>query len=87
LAAQRTDFGDLAPRSEESCLTQPLRRVSTLEGTIHARVTRHQRALNETFFADGRWRANFLVNLGYGDPSGNHPRGPRLAFDDVARIE
>jgi 3-hydroxypropanoate dehydrogenase len=43
--------------------------------------------VNETFFPDGRWRANFLVNIGYGDPSGNHPRGPRLAFDDVARIE
>ena len=43
--------------------------------------------VNETFFPDGRWRANFLVNLGYGDPSGNHPRGPRLDFDDVVRIE
>ena len=43
--------------------------------------------VNEAFFADGRWRANFLVNLGYGDPAGNHPRGPRLAFDAVARIE
>lgn len=42
--------------------------------------------LNAAFFADGRWKANFLVNLGYGDPSGNHPRGPRLAFDEVAKI-
>lgn len=42
--------------------------------------------VNEAFFADGRWKVNFLVNLGYGDPSGNHPRGPRLGFDDVARI-
>ena len=39
------------------------------------------------FFPDGRWRANFLVNLGYGDASGNRPRGPRLAFEEVARIE
>ena len=43
--------------------------------------------LNEAFFPDGRWKANFLVNLGIGDPAGNHPRGPRLAFDEVARIE
>jgi 3-hydroxypropanoate dehydrogenase len=42
--------------------------------------------VNQAFFPDGRFKANFLVNLGYGDPSGNRPRGPRLAFDDVARI-
>jgi len=42
--------------------------------------------LNAAFFADGRWKANFLVNLGYGDASGNHARGPRLAFDEVAKI-
>jgi 3-hydroxypropanoate dehydrogenase len=44
-------------------------------------------ALDAAFFPDGRWRSNFLVNLGYGDPAGNHPRGPRLAFEDLARIE
>lgn len=38
------------------------------------------------FFPDGRYKANFLVNLGFGDPSRNHPRGPRLGFDDVAQI-
>lgn len=43
-------------------------------------------AVNAAFFPDGRWKANFLVNLGWGDPSGHHPRGPRLAFDQVARI-
>lgn len=42
--------------------------------------------VNAEFFADGRFRANFLLNLGYGDASGNHPRGPRLAFDDAAQI-
>jgi len=42
--------------------------------------------LNAEFFPEGRWRANFLINLGYGDASGNHPRGPRLPFDSVARI-
>jgi nitroreductase len=43
-------------------------------------------ALNEAFFPDGHFKANFLVNLGWGDASGNHPRGPRLAFEDVVRI-
>lgn len=43
--------------------------------------------LNEAFFPDGRWRANFLVNLGWADPAGVRPRGPRLDFDEAARIE
>lgn len=43
--------------------------------------------LNEAFFPEGRIRANFLVNLGWPDARGHRPRGPRLAFDDVARIE
>ena len=38
------------------------------------------------FFADGRFKTNFLVNLGYGDPSGNYPRAPRLAFEVAAQI-
>lgn len=42
--------------------------------------------LDAAFFPDGQWRSNFLVNIGWGDPSGNHPRGPRLAFEDVVRI-
>ncbi|MNU79758.1 putative malonic semialdehyde reductase RutE [compost metagenome] len=42
--------------------------------------------LNEAFFPDGRWHANFLINLGYGDPAGNYPRGPRLDFDEAAVI-
>jgi 3-hydroxypropanoate dehydrogenase len=43
-------------------------------------------AVNEAFFADGRFKANFLINLGVADPAGVHPRGPRLAFDEVAQI-
>lgn len=39
------------------------------------------------FFPDGRWRANFLLNIGYGDRARLHPRLPRLAFDEVARWE
>ena len=40
-------------------------------------------AVNEAFFPDGRWKANFLINLGWGDASGNRPRGPRLAFEEA----
>jgi len=42
--------------------------------------------VNQAFFPDGRYKTNLLINLGYGDASGNHPRGPRLPFETVARI-
>jgi 3-hydroxypropanoate dehydrogenase len=38
------------------------------------------------FFAGTEIRSNFLCNLGYGDPAGLHPRSPRFAFDEMARI-
>lgn len=43
-------------------------------------------AVNEQFFPDGRARVNFMVNLGVADPAGIMPRGPRLAFEQVAQI-
>jgi 3-hydroxypropanoate dehydrogenase len=42
--------------------------------------------VDELFLADQGWKSNFLVNLGYGDPAGLFPRGPRLAFDEACRI-
>lgn len=42
--------------------------------------------VDETFFTDGRYKSNFLINIGYGDVSKNYPRGPRLAFDDAVAI-
>jgi len=42
--------------------------------------------LDAEFFPDGRWQSNFIINLGYGDAAGNHPRGPRLPFAEAARI-
>lgn len=38
------------------------------------------------FFAGTTWRSNFVLNLGYGDAAGVHPRNPRLAFDEACRI-
>ncbi|KVN33351.1 nitroreductase family protein [Burkholderia pyrrocinia] len=43
-------------------------------------------AVDAAFFAGTTVKSNFLVNLGYGDPAGLHPRGPRFDFDDIARI-
>jgi len=42
--------------------------------------------VNAEFFPDGRWRANFLCNLGYGDPAKMYPRNPRLEFKDAAIV-
>lgn len=38
------------------------------------------------FFPGSSWKSNFLVNLGFGDPTGNYPRGPRLLFEAASRI-
>ena len=43
-------------------------------------------AVNEAFFPDGAYKANFLINLGVADPAGVHPRGPRLSFEEAAQI-
>ena len=44
-------------------------------------------AVDTEFFPDGRWRSNFLVNLGNGDPEALFPRGPRLTFAEAASIQ
>ena len=43
-------------------------------------------AVDQAFFADKRLHSLLLVNLGYGVREGAAPRGPRLAFDEVAHI-
>lgn len=42
--------------------------------------------VNREFFPDGKWKANFLCNMGYGDPTAMPPRAPRLSFEDACRI-
>jgi 3-hydroxypropanoate dehydrogenase len=43
-------------------------------------------SLNAEFFPDGRWQADFICNLGYGDHSQVWPRNPRLSFETACRI-
>jgi len=38
------------------------------------------------FFPDGKWKSNFLCNLGHGDGGRMRPRAPRLDFDEACRI-
>ena len=38
------------------------------------------------FFADGRWKSNFICSLGVGDPAKVRPRNPRLGFEQACQV-
>jgi 3-hydroxypropanoate dehydrogenase len=42
--------------------------------------------VDAAFFPDGRWKSNFLCNLGTGDASKIFQRNPRLAFEEACRL-
>lgn len=42
--------------------------------------------VNAEFFPDGKWAADIVCNLGYGDVSKLFPRNPRLSFEEACRI-
>ena len=42
--------------------------------------------VKEAFFPNENWEANFLCNLGYGDPESLFDRAPRLDFDEACEI-
>jgi 3-hydroxypropanoate dehydrogenase len=42
--------------------------------------------VNQEFFPDGKWKSNFICNLGYGDPSQLKPRNPRLNFEEACLL-
>jgi 3-hydroxypropanoate dehydrogenase len=42
--------------------------------------------LDAAFFPDGRWKSNFLCNLGKGDPAKIFARSPRLSFEEACRL-
>jgi 3-hydroxypropanoate dehydrogenase len=45
-----------------------------------------QAGVDKEFFPGGKIKSNFLINLGYGEPSALLGRLPRLPFDEVAKI-
>lgn len=45
-----------------------------------------QAKVNAEFFPDGKWKSNFLCNLGYGDATKIFPRNPRLSFDEACQV-
>ena len=38
------------------------------------------------FFPDGKWKSNFICNLGIGIPSTLPPRNPRFGFEEICKI-
>lgn len=42
--------------------------------------------VDAAFFAGTAVKANFLINIGYGDPAALHARNPRLDFEEACRI-
>jgi 3-hydroxypropanoate dehydrogenase len=42
--------------------------------------------VNAEFFPDGKWKSNFLCNVGYGDATKIFPRSPRLSFEEACLI-
>jgi 3-hydroxypropanoate dehydrogenase len=54
--------------------------VGPMSGFDNAKV-------DEAFFQGTSWKSNFICNVGYGDAGKLYPRGPRLDFEAVCRIE
>jgi len=42
--------------------------------------------VDKEFFTSSTYKSNWLCNIGYGDPSKLHPRGPRFDFSEIAKI-
>jgi 3-hydroxypropanoate dehydrogenase len=42
--------------------------------------------VNAEFFPDGKWKVNFLCNVGHGDAGKLFPRNPRLGFDEACLV-
>ncbi|HEV3008703.1 MAG TPA: malonic semialdehyde reductase [Burkholderiales bacterium] len=42
--------------------------------------------VDAAFFPDGRFKSNFLVNIGYGTGKGIPPRNARLTFEETSRF-
>ena len=83
--------------SNEALATETAFRNSSLQGAYFILALRahgldcgpmsgfDNAAVDAEFFPDGRYRSNFLMNIGYGERSALYPRPPRLALDEVVR--
>jgi 3-hydroxypropanoate dehydrogenase len=83
--------------SNEALATETAFRNSSLQGAYFIIALRahgldcgpmsgfNPAAVDEAFFPDGKYKVNFLLNIGYGDRGVLHPRPPRLEVGEVAR--
>jgi len=83
--------------SNEALATETAFRNSSLQGAYFIMALRahgldcgpmsgfNPAAVDEAFFPDGKYKVNFLLNIGYGDRGALHPRPPRLEVGEVAR--
>ena len=53
--------------------------VGPMSGFDNAKV-------DAAFFPDGRFKCNFLCNIGYGDPAKLFARSPRLSFEETCAL-
>ena len=53
--------------------------VGPMSGFDNAKV-------DAAFFSDGRFKCNFLCNIGYGDPGKLFARSPRLSFEEACTL-
>jgi len=79
----------------EPLIEETAKRNSTLQGAYMMLAARslgldcgpmsgfNPATLDAEFFPDGRWKSNFLFNVGYGTDENLFPRNPRLDFDEV----
>ena len=99
LATQWTAYDAAKPFADDPVsATEAAFRNGTLQGAYLVLAARalgldcgpmsgfDQSKVEREFFPDGRFKSNFLVNLGYGAENGYYPRGPRLEFKEVAEI-
>lgn len=42
--------------------------------------------VNQEFFPDGKFKVNFICNIGYADAAGTFARSPRFEFDQMAQV-
>ena len=83
---------------KDALIEDLVRRSSTLQGAYLVLAARalgldagpmsgfNPETLEREFFPDGRWKTNFLCNIGYGTDEGLYPRNPRLDFDQACRL-
>ncbi len=82
--------------SNEALAIETAFRNSTLQGAYFIIALRAQgldcgpmsgfdnAKVDAEFFSDGRYRSNFLMNIGYGDRESLRPRLPRLDLGEIA---